>query len=480
MITIMEIAPGWIGDSMGDLESVSKEVLERVRPTEAERSRMEIVTRELVKRAEAAGAKAGVEIKPLVVGSAARGTWLKTERDIDIFLLFPEELSREELERQGLAAAREMAGSRGKERYAEHPYVRMKFREFQVDVVPAYGVSDPRRIKSAVDRTPFHQEYIRRKITPEIADQVLLVKQFMQGIGVYGAELRVQGFSGYLCELLTLNYGSFGKLVEAAVSWAPGVVTDIEGSFQNESEPRVLFEKQPLVVVDPVDPNRNVAAAVSVQNFATFVQACKDFSGGPATKFFFPKAVRLVERGELARTLKRRGTKFYCVVFQQPDISEDILFPQLRKTERALVGQLVQAGFEVIRSDVWADRRKAAILLELSIHRLSRVQSRPGPVATLDASNFIQEHLASPRRVAGPFVDLAGRVVFELERVETDASEAIERAVDEKSGFARQVAEAMGKGHKVLEDMGIASFFGNRSFKKFVSEYLAKVLPWYR
>ena len=31
----------------------------------------------------------------------------------------------------------------------------------------------------------------------------------MQGIGVYGAEIKVGGFSGYLCELLVMKYGGF-------------------------------------------------------------------------------------------------------------------------------------------------------------------------------------------------------------------------------------------------------------------------------
>jgi len=43
------------------------------------------------------------------------------------------------------------------------------------------------------------------------------LKQFMKGIGVYGSELRRRGFSGYLTELLVINYGSFlGVLKEAS------------------------------------------------------------------------------------------------------------------------------------------------------------------------------------------------------------------------------------------------------------------------
>jgi tRNA nucleotidyltransferase (CCA-adding enzyme) len=356
----------------------------------------------------------------------------------------------------------------------------MRLGEFQVDLVPCYEVPDPRKIKSAVDRTPHHQRYVEQRLTPELADQVLLLKKFTQGIGVYGAELKVQGFSGYLCELLILHYGSFQKLVEAASGWKPGVVVDIEQSYPNETEPKILFEKHPLIVIDPVDPNRNVAAAVSMQNFSTFLQACKEFSRKPDLKFFFPRPARLIEPGELKRTLRRRGTKLYCLFFRHPDLTEDVIYPQLRKTERALVARLVQAGFEVLRGDVWADRRNAAVLLELTISKLPSVQTRPGPVTTLDASDFIREHFPSKRRMAGPFIDRAGRVVFELKRTELDAFRALQRAVAERSGFGKHVAEAVERKYELLEGVEIASFFHNRGFKRFISEYLAQCLPWYR
>ena len=41
----------------------------------------------------------------------------------------------------------------------------------------------------------------------------------MKGVGVYGAEIRVGGFSGYLCELLTLSFGSFTDILKAVSDW---------------------------------------------------------------------------------------------------------------------------------------------------------------------------------------------------------------------------------------------------------------------
>ncbi len=456
-----------------------KEVLREVRPTETDKKRVGQVANEILKRVSAACAKLKISAKPLLVGSVARGTWLRDERDIDIFIMFSDSLSRENLRRQGLAIGREVAGRRGRERFAEHPYVTMKFKGFEVDLVPCYDIAEPSIIKSAVDRTPHHQKYMKGKLTPEIADEVLLTKKFMNGIGVYGAELKVQGFSGYLCELLTLHCGSFIKLVKAASEWRPGIVIDQERSHVNGSELKTIFEGQPLVVIDPVDKGRNVAAAVSMQNFTIFVQACHEFASEPRREFFYPRKVKLLSVQEVKRILKRRGTKFFCVVFESPDLVPDVLYPQLRKTERTLITKLAQAGFEVLRSDVWGNSN-AAVLIELSVSKLPPIQRRAGPPLVLNAKDFIKEHFGAKDSLAGPFVDYAGRVVFELERKETNARDVLKRAMVERTAFGKHVIEAIGKGYEIVEEAGLPELLRDHGFREFVSEYLTRRLPWYR
>ncbi len=461
------------------MREILKKVLERVKPTEADERLVKRATEEIIRRVKAACKKLKIDARPMLVGSVARGTWLRNERDIDIFIIFPEELSREDLERQGLAVARKVAGRNGRERFAEHPYVMMKFRGFDVDLVPCYDIAKLSEIKSAVDRTPHHQRYMKEHLAPELVDEVLLVKKFMEGIGVYGAELKTQGFSGYLCELLTLHHGSFQKLIEAASEWKPEVIIDHERSYADESEPAILFEGQPLVVIDPVDPNRNVAAAVSTQNFAVFVRACQEFLSGPRREFFFPTKVKLLDAREVRRILKRRGTKMFCVVFETPDLVPDVLYPQLRKTEHALVARLEQAGFEVQRSDVWGDS-KSVILLEIGASKLAKVQTRVGPPVTIEVRDFIQKHLRSKEKITGPFMDAAGRVVFELEREETDARDVLKQALEERTAFGKHVAEAIKKGYKLMEEAGLVKLLHDRKFREFVSEYLTRRLPWYR
>lgn len=461
------------------MNEILKSILKQVKPTPADRGRLKRVATELIERTNAACSKLGVKAKAMLVGSAARNTWLRFERDIDIFILLPEGLSREELERQGLAVAREVAGRRGKESFAEHPYVKMQFKGYDADLVPCYDIAKPSEIRSAVDRSPHHQRYVKKRLTPGLADEVLLLKQFMSGAGVYGAELRVQGFSGYLCELLVLHYGSFEKLVKAASQWRPGVVIDPERSYADEAEPRLLFEEQPLIVIDPVDASRNVGAAVSMQSFATLVRACQDFAQEPGKLFFFPKPVRRLSTKEIRTTLERRGTTLFCVTFSPPDVVPDILYPQLRKAERALAARLARAGFEVVRSDVWSNSQ-ALILLELVVAELPRVSTRVGPPISIEVGDFIKTHLKSRRKFAGPFVDPTGRLVFEIEREQARARKVLEQALGERTTLGKHVGEAIGRGYQIYKGKNIVQLCKNEKVRKFISEYLTHCLPWYR
>ncbi|KUO40579.1 MAG: hypothetical protein APZ16_05190 [Candidatus Hadarchaeum yellowstonense] len=454
-------------------------VLRRVKPREADIRFVEEVASELLRRTDEAISRLGFNARAMLVGSVARGTWLRQEPDIDIFILFDEGLTREELEEKGLAVAREVAGAAGEEKFAEHPYVTMKFRGLDIDLVPCFDVADPKRIKSAVDRSPHHQRYVKEKLTPQLADEVLLLKQFATGIGVYGAELKKQGFSGYLCELLILHYGSFTKLVEAASRWLPGEMIDISSHYSDRSELKLMFENQPLVVVDPVDPNRNAAAAVSLQNFSIFVRACQDFQHRPGLKFFFPRQVRLLEPRELDRILKKRGTRIFCVVFRSPRVVPDVLFPQLRKTERAIVTRLAQEGFEVLRSDVWANSN-SAILIELSVSSLPGVKTRVGPPPNVPAESFVREHLGSKSYLAGPMVDAAGRMVFELKREWTDALDLLKDILSQRASFGKHVAEAIARKYQIYEGAKLKALLRDSGFREFLSEYFTRRLPWYR
>ena len=252
---------------------------------------------------------------------------------------FPKKLTLVE----ALALAREVAPVH-EEKYAEHAYVHAKINGFEADLVPCYLLEDATRIRSAVDRTPFHTQYVFGRIKG-LEDEVLLLKQFMKGVGVYGSELKMGGFSGYLAELLILHYGSFLSVLESASSWRPGEMIDLEAHA-------TISHEDPLVVVDPVDPGRNVAAALSVDRMFQFAAAARCFLCNPSIEFFFPQGPDPISDHDLSKQIRKRGSMFLLLDFEAPLMVEDVIFPQLRKAEESIHALFQRNGFSVLRSDV--------------------------------------------------------------------------------------------------------------------------------
>ena len=143
------------------MDSVLENVLKKITPTYWERketgSVLEIVkdtTGEVIK-------KKGLSY--ILAGSFVRDTWLTDKKEFDIFILFPEKVSRNLLEKRGLEYGKRIVKKlKGKYEiaYAEHPYVRAVIKGYAVDIVPAYKVKSGSEIKSAVDRTPFHNKWL--------------------------------------------------------------------------------------------------------------------------------------------------------------------------------------------------------------------------------------------------------------------------------------------------------------------------------
>ncbi|WP_020221968.1 CCA tRNA nucleotidyltransferase, partial [Halarchaeum acidiphilum] len=367
------------------------------------------------------------------VGSTARGTWVRGDRDIDVFVRFSPSLDREELETSGLAVGNAVLPD-GHEEYAEHPYVKGEFEGYDVDLVPCYAVESARDIQSAVDRTPFHTEYLEVRLDDELAADVRLCKQFLKGIGAYGSDLKTEGFSGYLTELLVLEYGGFEALLEAAATeWHPPVTLDPEDHADASFD-------DPLVVIDPTDPERNVAAVVSAANVARLQHYARRFREDPRESYFFSSPREPLTAEAVREAFADRGTRALAVRFGDDsllDLVEDQRYPQLRRSLDGLVRGLEKRGFEVLRAATWADET-AVLFCELSVAELPGIERHRGPPVHVGehAEGFYRKY-ADDADVYGPYID-GERYVVERERSVTSAA-----------AFAEEELESVALGHAV-------------------------------
>ncbi len=399
------------GDSDA-FDAITQRVLERVTPDTGERARLEAVARELTERARRAATDRCPDADVIQVGSSARNTWISGDRDIDIFVRFPPDLDRATLETFGLEVGHETLPE-GHEEFAEHPYVKGEFDGFAIDIVPCYRLERARDIQSAVDRTPFHNRYLEARLDDELERDVRLTKAFLKGIGAYGSNLRTEGFSGYLTELLVVEYGGFRALLEAAADWNPPVTLDPEDHGE------VTFD-DPLIVIDPTDPTRNVAAVCAPKNVARLQHYAREQLTTPRLEYFEPTKREPLDAPELSAHLERRETTPVAVQFDAPDIVDDQLYPQLKKSLAGIMRALNRRGFDVLRGATFADTT-AVIFLELSVSRRPAVTRHQGPPVHVrkHAEGFFDAYDDDPTAY-GPFID-GDRYVVERPREFTSA-----------------------------------------------------------
>ena len=397
------------------MAAVEERVLRRILPSPEEEERLRAAVRAAIDGVAAECARRGLDATPLLVGSVAKGTHL-THTEIDIFVAFPPETPRATLEQEGLA----LGGLLEKpvRMFAEHPYTRGWFRGFEMEVVPCYRITEATQRLSAVDRTPLHVDYVLGHVKEGQADEVRLLKAWTKGVGVYGAEAKVRGFSGYLCELLVLAHGTFRGVLEASTAWRSGVVVAIERKAEKAFP-------EPLVVVDPIDGGRNVASAVSIQQMATFAHAAREYLRRPSERFFFPRESAAKPVAELRKTLRSRATRLLVVSIPVPRLTEDIIYPQIRKALRAMEELFRRHGFTALASRFDLAGDAALFLFEFEVFQLPKVAVHEGPPAFVkNAEDFLRKWSRSPRRIAGPFLS-GDRWVVQVRRDDRDVAQVL-------------------------------------------------------
>ncbi|PSP82617.1 CCA tRNA nucleotidyltransferase [Halobacteriales archaeon QS_6_64_34] len=446
-----------------EFDAVVSRVRERVSPDDGERKRLQRAAATVMERAREAVADLPVEAEVLQVGSTARGTWTAGDRDVDVFVAFSPELERSELEEYGLAVGHAVLPE-GHEEYAEHPYVVGEVDDYAVDLVPCYAVADATAIQSAVDRTPFHTRYLADRLDDELAGAVRVTKQFLKGIGVYGSDLRTRGFSGYLTELLVVEYGGFQAFVEAVPDWQPPV------RFDPETHGTTEFD-DPLVVVDPTDPERNVAAVCSAANIARLQHYARELLTDPRESLFEPGEPGGYEAEQVVAAVERRGTTPVAVRFARPDVVDDQLWPQLRKSLSGLTDALDRRGFDVFRSTALAsdgetdsesetdgeDAGTAVLLVELSIAKRPAIERHEGPPVHVceHATGFYDAYADDPD-VAGPYIE-GDRYVVERTREFRTAEAFVDSDALLDVRLGPHVESALENGYTVLAGDDIAT-----------------------
>lgn len=400
-----------------------------------------LVKKEAQKNSEVTGIELG--------GSYAKGTWLKGKLDLDIFVKMKKETDEKQFEKIGKKIGFESMKKFGPYvRYSEHPYVEAKAGYTKVNVVPCYDVENG-QWKSAADRSSFHTRFILENLDAKKKNEVRLLKKFLRGIDIYGAEIAKEGFGGYVSEVLIYHYGSFIKVLEAASNFVHGQVI---------GNPTKKFESA-LVLIDPVDSNRNLGTAISTQNFGKFILAARAYLKKPSLEFFKGK-----DPAPNAENLQNT----LVVKFNYKWRSPDIIWGQSKRGASALSIQLELGGFQVLRKSAAVDEKsEAAMLFLLRSKTVEKFMMKNGPdvFRRTESENFIWRN--SKNKLT--WIDDEGRILSLQQREFSDAKRFLQSLLKKnlsRAGIPSGIGVDMKRGFRVIEGHKVTS----KSIKKALAE----------
>ncbi|UZE94136.1 MAG: hypothetical protein IB618_00995 [Candidatus Pacearchaeota archaeon] len=301
------------------------------------------------------------QAKLFVGGSLAKQTLVKrdTKYDIDIFIMFPyaryknksKELSRylEQVIRASKLKHIRLKGSRD--------YFQVKYKNLKLELIPILAIKKPSQALNITDISPLHVTYILKQIkkNKKLANEIRLAKAFCYGTDCYGAESYIRGFSGYALEVLVSYYGSFVNFIRAASKWKipiskeSRIVVDPKKYYKSKNQVfKELNEAKlhsPIILIDPVQKERNAAAALSFKTFTRFIKACKDFLKTPNEKFFFKEAFDINAWKKKARKDKARFVALKTISTKK---KVDIAGAKLKKFYEFLFFYMKKNGFKIL------------------------------------------------------------------------------------------------------------------------------------
>jgi len=300
--------------------------------------------------------------------------------------------------------------------------------------------------QSAADRSSFHTRFMLESLSGQMKDDVRLLKQFLKSNSVYGAEIAKQGFSGYVAEVLVWNFGSFEDVIKKIAKLKQNqVIGKASKKFDTA-----------LVIMDPIDDKRNLAAAISTENIGKFVLACRAFLKKPSLSFF------------KSRSSTKKNLKDVIVVeFNYSARSPDIIWGQIKRAANALATQMEIEGFKVLRNGAATDERKEAALFfvsqALEIEK-NMVREGPGFFSESDSEKFITKNFKKGEIM---WIDNRGKILSLQKRKNNNAKTFLNDLLKNhlnKSGVPKGLKADFKKGFKIIP--------GNKVSNKSIKEVL--------
>ncbi len=373
--------------------------------------------------------------KIVVGGSYAKGTWISGKHDIDLFASF--DLKKYSEKSNTIADILENSIKRieHKRVHGSRDYFEIKNGSYTYEIIPILEIAKAEQALNITDVSPLHTKWVKKNIDGKQADEARLLKAFLIAQKIYGAESYIRGFSGYACEILIAHFKTFEKLMKAVSKWKKDkVIIDIEKYYDPK---KVLLQlnssktQSKLVIIDPVQKDRNVTAALSDESFEIFKKSSALFISRPSEEFFTLKK-------KTAENLKKESKTMKTIVIEAVplDGKKDVENTKILKIKEHIEQKLERNGFKVYESGVeWNEKPLMWITTNKKIS--DYLIFKGPPVAST-------EHLSRFKKIHGKQVFIKGSKSFaRLKREFTEPANFILKTIKKDQYIAERVKKVM-------------------------------------
>jgi len=262
--------------------------------------------------------------------------------------------------------------------HGSRDYFQIKEKDFTFEIVPIVKISKAEQALNITDISPLHAKWVNKN-GKKFFDDIRLTKAFCKANQIYGAESYIKGFSGYVLEILTIHYKGFDKLIKNIAKWDKQTIIDIEKHYKDKGEILRQLNKakkhSPLIIIDPVQKQRNAAAALGNDMYENFIQFAKAFAKKPSEKFFEKKPFSLEK-------LEKKHKKHKIILLKPSPLKgkRDVIGSKLLKSLEYIVKQSKLRGFTVIDSGwEWNENKDVLFWIVCKDEILSEFQEYEGP-----------------------------------------------------------------------------------------------------
>ena len=357
---------------MSSMKRILSIVLEKIKPSEEEEKDVRDRVNSLINKIN----KNLKDVKVILGGSGVKGTWLKHAYDADIFVKFNYNKYKDKSQQISNILEKTLKKKFKITRlHGSRDYFQIKDKNFTFEIVPILDIKKAEQAKNITDVSPLHANWVNKKGN-KLKDDIRLTKQFCKAANVYGAESYIQGFSGYICEVLTVYYKGFPNLIKNTAKWKDKVIIDIENYWKGKNILMELNKSKtlsPLIIIDPVQADRNAAAALSKEKFEEFKQSCRKFLKNPSEKFF---EIKEISEEELKK--KAKNNHLILIDIKPKTGKEDVVGCKLIKALEFINKKIRQNDFKVIDYG-WQWNKKALFYFIIKKEKLSEKIKITGP-----------------------------------------------------------------------------------------------------